>query len=85
MSSWIDVHALWQIVVVGVVAGAGLPALFAVGLRALAAPASGQHTLPADSTRVIGGNRLGMVIAAVCFAVVLAGIAWGVYMIVDGS
>ena len=36
MNSWINLHALWKIVVIGLVAGAGLPALFAVGLRALA-------------------------------------------------
>jgi hypothetical protein len=32
--------ALWQIVLLGLVAEAGLPALFAVGLRALAPPAA---------------------------------------------
>ena len=85
MNTWINLHALWRIVVVGVVAGAGLPAVFAVGLRALASPASGQQALPADSTRVVGGNPLGIALAAVCFAVVLAGIAWGVYMIVVGT
>lgn len=36
MNSWINVNALWKIVVIGLLAGAGLPALFAVGLRALA-------------------------------------------------
>ena len=32
--SWINLSALWKIVVFGLIAGAGLPALFAVGLRA---------------------------------------------------
>ncbi|MFL6111985.1 MAG: hypothetical protein ACJ786_11620 [Catenulispora sp.] len=36
MNSWINLNALWKIVVIGLLAGAGLPALFAVGLRALA-------------------------------------------------
>ena len=44
MNSWIDLHALWQIVVVGLLAGAGLPALFAVGLVALSAPAPRRAT-----------------------------------------
>lgn len=35
MNSWINLTALWKIVVVGLAAGAGLPALFALGLRAL--------------------------------------------------
>ena len=29
MNDWINLTALWQIVVVGLIAGAGLPALFA--------------------------------------------------------
>jgi hypothetical protein len=37
--SWIDLNALWQIVVFCLLAGAGLPALFALGLPALAMPA----------------------------------------------
>ena len=35
MNDWVNWHALWQIVVLGLVCGAGLPALFAVGLVAL--------------------------------------------------
>jgi len=35
MNSWINLSAIWRIVVVGLLAGAGLPALVAVGLRAL--------------------------------------------------
>jgi hypothetical protein len=41
---WIDGSALWQIVLLALVAGAGLPALFAVGLRALAMPGRGSTT-----------------------------------------
>ena len=33
--SWINLTALWKIVVFGLIAGAGLPALFAGGLYAL--------------------------------------------------
>ena len=36
MNSWINLSALWRIIVVGLLAGAGLPAIFAVGLKALA-------------------------------------------------
>lgn len=35
MSSWIDLSAIWKIVVFGLLAGAGLPALFAIGMTAL--------------------------------------------------
>lgn len=76
-SSWINLDALWKIIVVGALLGAGLPALFAVGLRALA-PAASAESGDAAGT----GTLVGKAVAVVCFAVVLAGIAWGVYKIV---
>ncbi len=84
MNSWVDLHALWRIVVVGLIAGAGLPALFAVGLRAISLNSNG-GSQPVDSDRVIGDNPLGIAAGAVCFAVVLAAIGWGIYFIVAGS
>jgi hypothetical protein len=85
VSSWIDLHAIWKIVVVGLLAGAGLPALFAIGLRALSA---GPRTATVDSVdddRVYGGNPIGLVAASFCFAVVLAAIGLGIYSIVNGA
>jgi len=41
---WINFSALWKILVFGVLAGAGLPALFAIGLRALTLPSAGGST-----------------------------------------
>ena len=76
-SSWIDLDALWKIVVIGVLLGAGLPALFAVGLRALS-PAAG-------SSAQSGGNVVGKAVAVLCFAAVLAAIAWGIYSVVNQS
>jgi hypothetical protein len=80
--SWINLSALWKIVVFGLIAGAGLPAIFAAGLYSLsqgprtarAAGASG-----ADSDVLVGGSVIGMVGAAICFLAVLAAIGWGVY------
>ena len=85
MNSWINLDALWKIIVVGVVLGAGLPALFAVGLRALAIGSTA--TVAAESgegtqSGAAGGSMTGRVIAVLCFAIVLAGIGWGVYKIV---
>ena len=72
--SWINLSALWKIVVYGLVAGAGLPAMFAIGLRALALPGGARvQTAVAgggadsDSDRLIGGNVLGIIIAAIMF------------------
>jgi hypothetical protein len=85
VNSWIDLHALWQIVVVGLLAGAGLPALFAVGLRALSLPGHDAQPIGPDSDRVVGGSPIGIAAATVCFAVVLAAVGYGIYIVVNGS
>jgi hypothetical protein len=79
--SWINLSALWKIVVYGLIAGAGLPALFAIGLRTLAWPGGArvQTAGGGDSDQLVGGNPLGMIIAAICFLVVLAALGWGIY------
>ncbi len=90
---WIDLHALWKICVVGLLAGAGLPAVFAIGLKALSlgpanAPATtsgGQTGSDGGGQKMVGGNPLGLVAGGLCFALVLAGIGWGIYFIVAGS
>jgi hypothetical protein len=85
MDSWIDLHALWKIVVIGLAAGAGLPALFAVGLKALSAGPRGAAVTGVDNDVVYGGSVPGLLAAAVCFAVVLAAIALGIYSIVNSA
>jgi len=80
MNSWIDLKSLGEIVVVGLLAGAGLPALFAVGVRALATPARG--TVSSGSDNLAGRNPAGIALAAACFLVVLAAIGYGIYIIV---
>lgn len=86
MNSWINLTALWKIVVFGLAAGAGLPALFAVGLRALSPRP--QAAGSADGTQARPGvmaNPLGLAIAVLCFAVVLSAIGWGIDFIVSAS
>ena len=86
--SWVNLSALWKIVVFGLIAGAGLPALFAGGLYTLSwGPRTGKlATAGADGTTeesdaLVGGNVLGMVLAAIAFLIVLAAIGWSVYEI----
>lgn len=84
--SWINLSALWKIVVFGLIAGAGLPAIFAGGLYALSqgprtaklASAGGEGAVE-DSDVLVGGSVVGMVVAAICFLVVLAAVGWGIY------
>jgi hypothetical protein len=78
--SWINLRAVWEIVVAGLLAGAGLPAIFALGLRALGTPGKGHVRVSDDE--LVGGSWAGIAIATVCFAVVLAAIGYGIYIIV---
>jgi hypothetical protein len=80
MNSWINLQAIWEIIVVGLLAGAGLPAIFALGLRALGRPGKGHVT--ASDEELVGGNPAGIAIATVCIAIVLAAIGYGIYIIV---
>ncbi len=76
--AWINLSAIWKIIVFGLLAGAGLPALFAVGMFALSKGPKAQ-TAGGESDVVVGSNPAGLVAAAFCFLVVLAAIGWGIY------
>jgi len=82
VNEWINLAALWKIAVIGLVLGAGLPVLFAVGLRVLG---------PRPAQGAAGGEGGGAVpvaraaLAVFCFATVLAAIGWGIYSIVASN
>jgi hypothetical protein len=84
---WVNTAALWKILVFGLVAGAGLPSLFAGGLYALSRGPHRARTATAgadggdDSDVLVGGSVAGIVIAALCFLIVLAAIGWSIYEI----
>ncbi len=67
-------NSIWQVLVLGVLIGAGLPLLFAVGMRALA---YGNAEGPDGRY-----SPLGKPVAVLCFALVLAFIALGITIIV---
>ena len=66
-----------KVLVAGLLLGAGLPAVFALGIRALAYGVGGDaevdHAPP---------HPVGKLLAAVCFAVVVAGVALGITIVV---
>ena len=86
---WINWTALWQIVVLGLVAGAGLPALFAIGLRTLALPGGSRAKTAgadgAESDAIVGGSMVGLIIGGRCFLIVLAAIGWSVWAIYESG
>jgi hypothetical protein len=81
VEKWIDLNAIWRIVVVGLLAGAGLPVLVAIGLRALSLPAGGSG----GDSATVAANPARVAFAVLCFAVVLAAIGYGIYLIVAGG
>ena len=77
MDGWLNVGALVKVLVFGIVAGAGLPALFAVGVRTQAV---GAGTI--DGQHLAGDRRpLLTVVAYVCFALVAVAIVTGVLFV----
>ncbi len=69
--------AVWNVLVASLLLGAGLPAIFALGVRAMAYGASdGAEATPA-SKRLIG-----RVLGILCFATVLLTVAAGISVIV---
>ncbi|MFF0573649.1 hypothetical protein [Streptosporangium saharense] len=72
MNAYLDLDALWRVLVAALAGGAGLVAVFSVALAGLAA---------ARPTSEGGGGRpLGWVVAVVGFLVVAAGVVLGIWV-----
>lgn len=70
-------HGAWKVLAVSLVLGAGLPMVFALGIRSLALAAGGDAEV--DSARP---RPIGKVLAGLCFLIVLAGVALGITIVV---
>jgi hypothetical protein len=71
-------EAAWKVLAVGLVLGAGLPMVFALGVRSLAYGTGGAAEVAVDSKP----HPVGRVVATLCFGVVLGGIALGLTIII---
>ena len=81
MEPWIDVRGLGQVLLVGLLAGAGLVTAFSVGLRGL----SLSRRAPTEGAPAVGAPRaVGLALAAVGFGLVAAGIALGIASLLAG-
>ncbi len=75
--------ATWRILLVGVLLGSGLPALFAVGVRALAWGSTSDDTVVEPTTS--RPKILGRVVAYLAFSVVVLAVFAGVgYIVAHG-
>ena len=72
----------WKVLLAGLVLGAGLPLVFALGIRSLAWGAGGDAEVHPDGGTGPRANPAGTVLAWLLFLVVLAGIALGITFIV---
>lgn len=68
----------WKVLAIGLVLGAGLPMIFALGVRSLAFGGDAEDSHAA-------GNPLGKVGAVVCFGLVLLAIVLGLTVIVSSG
>ena len=72
-------EALWQVLAAGVILGAGLPAVFALGIRAL----GNGRTLAADgATYTSPPTAAGRAGSTVLFAVCVAAVLFGIFLVV---
>jgi hypothetical protein len=75
-------QASWKILVIGLVLGAGLPTLFATGVRSMAYGQGGEAEVHAAGTAGPAAHPAGRIIAGICFLIVVAAIALGITYIV---
>jgi len=66
-----------------VLAGAGLVAVFALGIVGLSAYQGQPGNAEPGSGQVATRRQLGLLVALTCFAVVVAGVAYGLYVMLN--
>ena len=93
MSAFIEIDSLLKVVVAGLVLGAGLPALFALGVRLAAGrttpaavDAEGARLTPSGDVVTVERASNGRIVAAgICFMVVVLAIAGGIVFLANGG
>ena len=71
----------WRVLVAGLILGAGLPAVFALGIRAMAFGAGGGAEIPTDGTGT-APHPVGRLVGYLCFLIVILGVVLGITFIV---
>ncbi len=79
----IDTGSLIKVLMASVLAGAGLVAVFALGIVGLSAYQGQPGNAEPGSGQVATRRQLGLLVALTCFAVVIAGVAYGLYVMLN--
>ncbi len=77
----IFIGSIWQVLAIALLVGAGLPAIFALGIRAMAAGAGGSAEVQTGQSP----NPAARVLGILCFAVVIGAIVLGISIIVSSG
>jgi hypothetical protein len=72
----------WKVLLASLVLGAGLPLIFALGIRSLAWGAGGEAEVHESGVTAAKANPAGTVLGSFLFLVVLAGVALGITFVV---
>jgi hypothetical protein len=75
VTSYIDVSALVKILLIAIVAGAGLTAVFSIGVEGLS---RGGFSPDNEDGTTSARHTPSLLLAGVCFLIVLAGIGYGI-------
>jgi hypothetical protein len=77
-----ELKSIGQILLVGLILGAGLPLVFSAGIRAMAWGTGGDTEASGAGQAAARPHPMGRVLAVMCFVVVLAVVALGITFIV---
>ncbi len=72
----------WKVLLAGLILGAGLPLLFALGIRSLAYGAGGEAEVHESGVTGPTAKPIGTVVGYVLFAIVILGVLLGITFIV---
>jgi hypothetical protein len=75
----------WKVLLASLLLGAGLPTLFALGIRSLAWGAGGDAEVHESGVTGPSPHRIGTVVGWLLFLIVLAGVVLGITFIVAGG
>ncbi|NHC14842.1 hypothetical protein [Motilibacter deserti] len=81
MDEWIDLAALGRVLLASLVGGAGLVAVFSLGLVGLS---EHEGRMRSGTHAGRGGSPLGLAVASGCFLCVAAGVAVGLWAMLKG-